>query len=96
MKMSKVKGCNVSECAYNLNNHCHAMAITIGDDDHPRCDTFCSTCTGQVDEECLASVGACKVSSCQFNEGLECTADEISVGFDSEKNEVDCLSYQKR
>ncbi len=40
MKMPQVTECEMSECAYNKDNACHAMAITIGDGAHPRCDTF--------------------------------------------------------
>jgi hypothetical protein len=38
---AKVERCEVSRCAYNLDNQCHAIAITVGGDAaHPRCDTF--------------------------------------------------------
>ena len=41
MEMSMVMKCEVNDCAYNMDNCCHAIAITIGDSMHPRCDTFC-------------------------------------------------------
>ena len=37
-KMPKVKKCDMSECSYNKDVACHAMAITV--DEHPLCDTF--------------------------------------------------------
>lgn len=34
-----VNECAISDCAYNMDDMCHAKAITIGDGMHPGCDT---------------------------------------------------------
>lgn len=94
MQMPKVSQCQVTRCAYNLNNTCHAQAITIGDDTHPMCDTFCGTCAKVQDASTVAAVGACKVEVCSFNEGLECQAPGISVGMKGK--EPDCLTFRPR
>ena len=94
MEMSKVSKCEVNDCAYNMENCCHAMAITIGDGMHPRCDTFCESMMKAGDAGCVAGVGACKVSSCMYNTDLECQAMEISVGY--KEQEPDCLTFQSR
>jgi hypothetical protein len=94
MEMSKVKKCEVNDCAYNMNNTCHAMAITIGDSTHPRCDTFCLSMIKGGDYALIAGVGACKVASCLHNTALECRATEISVGY--MQDEPDCLTFRQR
>jgi len=94
MEMPKVTKCEVNECAYNVNNVCHAIAITIGGDTCPRCDTFCGFLMEAKggDTGCIACVGACKVSSCIYNVALECQAPEISVGY--KEQEPECLTFQ--
>ncbi len=94
MDMSKVSECDVTECAYNRDKMCHAMAITIGDGERPMCDTFCSASTKGGDMSCMAGVGACKVLMCQYNQNLECNASEIHVGYNGQ--EIDCLTFQRR
>lgn len=94
MQMSKVRNCDVSECAYNMNQMCHAMAITIGDTIHPRCDTFCNCSSKGGEVSTVAGVGACKVDSCMHNTSLECQASEISVGHKG--SEIDCLTFKSR
>ena len=92
--MPKVVKCEVNDCAYNMNNRCHAMAITIGDDVHPRCDTFChSMMKGGASGE-TAGVGACKVYSCTYNSDLECSSPEICVGY--KQQEPDCLTFKAK
>jgi len=73
---------------------CHAIAITIGTVDAPRCDTFCEfLMKGKGgDLGSIGSVGACKVPSCIYNTGLECQAIEIFVGYKDE--EPECLTFQ--
>ncbi len=92
MEMSKVMKCEVSDCAYNMDDCCHAMAITIGDSMNPRCDTFCQSSIKGGDASCMAGVGACKVSSCTYNDNLECGAPGISVGYKGQ--DPDCLTFQ--
>lgn len=91
MEMPEVSDCQVEMCAYNTDGKCHAMAITIGDTVHPKCDTYVETGTKGGDLDSIAGVGACKVCSCVHNMGLECQATTISVGY--QQGEVDCLTF---
>ncbi|MHC5146965.1 MAG: DUF1540 domain-containing protein [Planctomycetota bacterium] len=91
MEMTRVKSCEVIECAYNADQKCHALAITIGDLDNPMCDTFCQSSTQGGHEETIAGVGACKVGSCAHNHCLECDCESIDVGY--QEAEIDCLSF---
>ncbi|MBW8001873.1 MAG: DUF1540 domain-containing protein [Planctomycetes bacterium] len=92
MECSRVKKCEVADCAYNASEICHAIAVTIGDSSNPKCDTYCLSAVQGGDIECMANVGACKVAACKFNMSLECQADEICVGY--KENEPDCLTFQ--
>ena len=94
MEMPKVSQCDVAECAYNDARLCHAIAITVGDASHPRCDTICICEESNVNTNYNAGVGACKTIACSFNSGLECGISEVSVGYC--QNEIDCLTFQPR
>lgn len=95
MKMPKITQCDVNECAYNTNNICHALAITVGDGTHPRCDTFCEMAAMHAgDKRATGNVGACKITICKFNEKLECQASSIRVSHHS-KNCADCMTFEK-
>jgi len=94
MEMPKVVRCEVNDCAYNTDNCCHALAITVGDEVHPRCDTFCHSMMKGGDRGAIAGVGACKVYSCMYNNGLECNSPEICVGYKGQ--EPDCLTFRTR
>lgn len=95
MRMPKVKHCKVKDCAYNTDDLCHAIAITIGDEAvHPRCDTFLAVDTKGGDDHAIAGVGACKVDVCMFNTSFECQAQDILVGF--QQAEIDCLTFKSR
>lgn len=92
--MPIVGGCTVAECAYNLNNCCHARAITVGDGIHPGCDTYHQAAPHARNSGRQAGVGACKVSSCQHNDDYECMAEQIAVGHHT--GGACCLTYQQR
>ena len=94
MNMPEVSECEVSECAYNQDGLCHALAITIGDPAAPHCDTFCGMMAKGGDPNSVAGVGACKMTTCKFNGSLECQAPAISVGYQAD--EVECLTYRGR
>ena len=94
MEMPKVVRCEVNDCAYNTDNCCHALAITVGDDVHPRCDTFCHSMMKGGERGVVAGVGACKVYSCAYNSDLECSSPEICVGYKSQ--EADCLTFEPK
>ncbi len=90
--IAKVERCEISQCAYNLNNQCHALAITVGGDaSHPQCDTFFGSSEKGGLKSKVARVGACKVSACMFNKSLECSSPDIMVGY--KQDEVDCLTF---
>lgn len=95
MNMPKVSECEMSECSYNRQGQCHALAITIGNSGTPRCDTFCTSPTEGGEANATAGVGACKTTSCVFNSNLECSAPSIRVSRLS-RNEADCATYKSR
>lgn len=94
MKMPKVKECQVERCAYNQGKMCHALAITVGDDDEPRCDTFFENAEKGGERSGSAGVGACKVATCEHNQGFECHASAIQVGM--MHDEAECLTFEPR
>ncbi|MEV5510667.1 DUF1540 domain-containing protein [Streptomyces orinoci] len=92
--MPMVTICQVDECAYNQESTCHALAITVGDSQHARCDTFFSYAGKGGDASAVGRVGACKMSGCRYNTALECQAPGITVGAVWET--ADCLTYTSR
>lgn len=92
-KMPQISQCDVEECAYNKSSKCHALAVTIGDGGHPRCDTFTSGGQHGGDPSASGQVGACKVSTCKFNKSLECSAASIRVGHHKQSC-ADCQTFQ--
>jgi hypothetical protein len=95
MKMSKVEECSVSDCAYNTNDECHALAITIGEQPStPMCDTFFKASSHGGDKEATAGVGACKSYACSHNQSYECMASSIRVGIHD--NQPDCLTFEMK
>ena len=94
MEMSKVRKCEVSDCAYNMGDICHTMAITVGDGMNPRCDTFCQLGIRGGKASFLAGVGACKVAGCTYNTDLECAATEVCIGY--KDDEPNCMTFRAR
>ncbi len=94
MDMPEVFKCSVTNCAYNNDEQCHALAITVGDGANPRCDTFTEAGFKGGDEQEIGRVGACKVSVCRFNESLECQAQGIEVG--NRDGGVFCMTFSWR
>lgn len=94
VEMPPVSQCSVTECAYNVNQGCHAKAITVGDDRAAECDTYFVSSAHTRESSRTAGVGACKVTGCKFNDDFECTAQEISVGVAA--TAVNCLTYAPR
>ena len=83
-KMPNILSCEVTECAYNNKEECHAGAITV-DGPEPLCETFfMHTPKGGIED--IGSVGACKNDVCMYNESLECTASGINISKHEEKN----------
>ncbi len=91
MEMPAVNQCAATGCAYNQQQTCHALAITIGDGQDAHCDTFFGVSFKGGVLSSVGKVGACKVSSCRHNVDLECQAPGIDVGY--AHNTVDCLTF---
>lgn len=92
MDMPVVNQCTAESCAFNHDQNCHALAITIGEPSHATCDTFVTSSVEGGDPAATGHVGACKMNDCRYNDHLECRAPGISVGYDHDL--VDCLTYQ--
>ncbi len=91
VNMSRVTECRATECAYNVNSACHAIAITVGDGITPMCDTFFKT-DFRKSLKGTAGVGACKVTDCRHNLDFECGATSIRVGSMGETGA--CLTFE--
>lgn len=91
MEMPKILECDAAECAYNSENQCRAMAITIGGQADHKCDTFFRSTTKGGVPGMNASVGACKVGACSHNKDFECSAPGIRVGHEAAM--LDCLTF---
>jgi hypothetical protein len=91
LEMSDVRTCEAESCAYNLEQRCHARAITVGDGIHPACDTFFASNVHPRDISHTAGVGACKVVTCRFNDDLVCAADMIHVAYHG--SHADCVTF---
>ncbi len=93
-QLPDILDCGATVCAYNQKNQCHAFAITVGDGDHPMCDTgIISDRKGGL-PSMTGKVGACKVEHCQFNTAFECSAPGIHVGLHT--GHADCSTFKAR
>lgn len=90
----KVLDCSVTECSYNTNKQCHAVAITVGDSTCAMCDTYFKSSQKGGAMELTGSVGACKEADCKFNNSLECSASGIHVA--NHMGHADCSTYSRR
>lgn len=91
-EMPKVRECSVNACAYNTEKNCHALAITVGDDTCPACDTFTQYMNKGGILDTTGMVGACKVTDCVYNTALECSAPNIKVGW--HQTHAECTTYK--
>lgn len=73
-KMPMIVSCSGSDCSYNSNSTCNAMAVTIGERREAVCDTYYRTDHKIAYPDTTSFVGACKMENCRFNRNLECTA----------------------
>jgi len=94
MEMPQIIKCDAGECAFNRDEMCHAMAITVGGPGDHQCDTFLRSSTKGGVADRTGLVGACKVASCKYNNSLECSASGINVGHEGTK--ADCLTFAPR
>lgn len=90
LEMPGVGECDMTRCAYNHQQNCHARAITVGSGIHAMCDTFFGSTRHCLNTAISAGVGACKVSACDYNDDYECQADSIHIGVISGK--AQCLT----
>ena len=88
----EVESCAVTRCGYNVDESCRARAITVGDGEHPACDTFLPR-DDHARGPGHAGVGACKVEVCRHNRDLECSADAIRVG--DHDGHADCKTFAR-
>lgn len=79
LSMSKISGCDVTDCSYNMDKQCRTMAITVGDSSCAMCDTYTKMSQKGGSPDIIGGVGACKESDCKFNQSLECSAGSIHV-----------------
>jgi Domain of Unknown Function (DUF1540) len=93
MTMPRIIDCSMMNCAYNTDNMCHAMAITVGSLT-PMCDTYLQRTKKGGAMDMTGSVGACRLDNCSFNKSLECTAEGIHVGMHSDHAE--CETFKAR
>ncbi len=94
-EMPVVSSCVVKRCAYNVENACHAKAITVGDYVNPNCHTFIEAkILHNRETKRIAGVGACKTINCKFNQDFECAAENIEVGFFN--GQIGCLTYEAK
>lgn len=94
MDVPKITWCDATNCAYNHDGHCHAIAITIGDKLQPQCDTFLDSPIKGGDSSATGTVGACKVSICKYNEMYECHAPQIHL--ERHQKHVDCATFSPK
>lgn len=91
--MPRVTDCTATECSYNMDSQCLAIAITVGDPSAPRCDTFFNISRKGGIQGLTGGVGACKVESCDYNSNLGCVAsDGIEISTRS-SGDACCMTY---
>lgn len=91
MNMTQIRSCDVSTCAYNRQNICHTLGITVGP--HAECNTYNHGSRIGGFSEVSGGVGACLASDCKFNDRLECKAQDINV--ESHSEHADCATFTK-
>jgi len=92
MEMSKIAMCNVSSCAYNMENLCHTLGITVGS--HAECNTYNHGSRKGGFSDVNGGIGACLASECKFNDQLECRAPNVNIaGHDLH---ADCNTFEPR
>ncbi len=94
-KMPLIVSCTGSDCAYNRDLTCNAMAVTMGADRQAVCDTFYRSDHQVAHPDSVSFVGACKMEGCRFNRNLECTAFS-GVSLVGDNGRVRCHTYEAR
>lgn len=94
MNMPKVLTCMASECCYNVQNVCHALAISVGDAALPRCNSYCQGACKGGDSGAIAGVGGCRLAHCLHNRNLLCHAPAINLARSGK--EITCQLFRLR
>lgn len=94
MEMPRIKNCTVSDCSYNSTQICHTLAITVGEQEKPICDTYLKSELPGGNDAVIAGVGACKMHMCLHNRDLVCAAETIKVRL-KEGNPI-CQTHKNR
>ena len=94
LDMPIVDACEQADCAYNTRGNCHAQAITVGDGNHPACDTCLPASHHTRHVLRIAGVGACKVVSCSHNDDYACQANAIRMT--KHGQHADCATFSLR
>ncbi len=92
MEMTQIQACNMSACAYNMNDVCHTPGINVGP--HAECSTYTHGSSRGGFREINGGIGACLASNCKFNNQLECNASNIDVTIHD--RHADCETFQVR
>ena len=93
-KMPMIVSCSGSDCSYNANLTCNAMAVTIGEQREAFCDTFYKSVQRIAYPDMTSFVGACKMENCRFNRKLECTAYK-GVSLMGRADHVICSTFEE-
>ncbi len=93
-KMPVINECEMTECAYNQERGCHAMAITVGDEGCPMCDTYFRQPQKGGVADMKGGVGACHTYDCKFNDAFECSAPGVKVA--RHQGHADCSTFAPR
>ena len=92
MNMSAISKCNMSTCAYNKDDSCHTLGITVGP--HSECNTYVHASARGGFPEIKGGIGACTASGCKFNSKLECHAPKVDIAVD--EKHADCQTFQAK
>ncbi len=92
MDMTQILACNMSACAYNMNDICHTPGINVGP--HAECNTYTHGSSKGGFRDIKGAIGACLASNCTFNTLLECCAPDINVA--GHDRHADCETFQAR
>ena len=68
MKMNQITTCNMTDCAYNRQNCCRTLGITVGP--HTECNTFRHASTRGGFIEIQGGVGASSAADCEYNDSI--------------------------
>lgn len=75
----RVDACAAMACGYNVDNRCHATAITVGGETTPLCLTFLPGGEHYVEDPGRAAVGACELTRCHYNDRKSCRAASVQM-----------------